>query len=578
MSVTESKPNNVAENVKKEENNEFYLQYDEAHSEHTYSSFRVALKMYQDEALKTGKAPLFFHRGKLSILLSEDGNPVVVELKKGRLTGIITKFGGWKAVGEGSKKRPKTPPKTVLDMLYQADKDIINDTVEIVPVIKTIQYGCVVDADWNIWQKRGYMPSLKVWMNNDYEFEPIPDTVTQAGVDDVKKMLWDIFGDFLFKDKKDGEESINYQNTILALTTAIIRPMWKWALPAIIINKNEAGTGGTLLSELIVGAAYGDSEIQIRLNTYTFPDMATFKDGEFDKQLKTALHDNKPYYITDNITPNLKWTNNTLLTILTGAGGGTVRILGKTESVSGGEKTLWIFNGININIEQRDITRRIIPIELGTDKTTLELGKLQRKHTKEELKKLVYDNHPKIIRGMVILHKWWEQNGRPKAGTLDANIEEYQTWYDEIVAMLDCAGYKNILKNLGELQTQAEEEDYDGNIALFFDALYDEGKKVDDKNKKYQISLFTVAEVDSWIAQEIRDERNGLTTIENTKFLQYLPFEYRQGKKSISYLFREKRKRPYSKSKYILLYDDHQKDRKRYWYLRVREQQDELIS
>lgn len=379
------------------------------------------------------------------ITTNDNGKQTVTPLDRHTVGYVLASGASWYVQTKGDETINVNPSHDLAEFTLTAGKELIG---EYVPVLKGLTDGIIIDEDWRVVNTAGYDPKSKYYLTKEYSMDPIPEQPTVEQVAEAKANIRSIFKDFCYRDAEAGEESVNYQNIVMGLVTAAIRPAWKRALPLLVINKSSIRIGGSLLAQTIGTCATGNSEI-IPL---TFPKRA----DEYETRINTAIIEGKPYYMVDNVTDKYNWFTETLLTQSSGDGYVALREFRKNTSlVTCPPKTFFVFNGINIDIT-KDVCGRVIPVYL---ENKIMWQDMKWDMTNNELKNMASTLYPSIIWSIATIHNYWVSNGSPAPTPCTGNISEYAEWYNEIGGMLQHAGYTHILENLKDAQTDYNEAD-----------------------------------------------------------------------------------------------------------------------
>ena len=349
---------------------------------------------------------------------------------------ILTDTGAWVSTSAAGKEKIGNPPRDVLRETISYGHAELGG---VVPTLKGLHDGVLIDSEWQIVNRKGYNAATRLYLKRDYTTPEIPETITEETIKDIKDMFWQIFREFCFSDTR-GEDSVDYQNTLVAFVSLVIRPMWKGALPIWTVSKSSILCGGTLLQRIVGSLAMG-----VKIDPTPFPK----NNEELEKTINSVITRGERYYLLDNVPPGRNWVTTNLLTLSTGAGKITFRKLGTNETTTGGANTMFVANGINLDI-RADITRRINPVRLVLK------GRWQDSHhtlTADELEANARNLHPLAVWAVAVLHKYWIQKGKPAPHECAGNVSEYKKWYYEVCGMLEAAGYTHILDNLRNVQT-----------------------------------------------------------------------------------------------------------------------------
>jgi hypothetical protein len=255
---------------------------------------------------------------------------------------------------------------------------------------------------------------------------------------------------FEMEDGETLENNVNYQNSIFCLITAIFRPAWVGATPMFIFSKPSERLGASLLSDVISRLSFSNPASVSSVST---------REDENEKIVQSLIIGNPCYQVLDNVVKN-NWVTPTLLTCSSGAGSFRFRQLGTSRTIVAERSTLWVINGINVNLSA-DITGRVVLTKMSTANKSWQNMRFTR--TRDELLRLAESEHPNVIWSVgVILNNWINNHGRPCPPKLNGNFSEFASLYDFVGGMMHSAGYNNVLGNIAQIQEEENEAEITG--------------------------------------------------------------------------------------------------------------------
>ena len=431
----------------------------------------IAFKRYNRE-----KGPsVFYQNGRLVwIARDENGSYQIYPLDRNRLRFILADYTWLNA----KTREPCKLSSDLLDTVISTPPGYLPN----IPVLKGLYSGALLTAGGRIVAVKGYDPETALYLTTTYDLPPVPDHPGPADISEATTIIDDLFEEFLF------ETECDRQNAILLTCTAVFRPTLKGPVPIGIIDKNASGAGGTLLSQLIGALAYG-----------TIPSVysATKRKDEFEKIIRSITKANPFIAIIDNLETGMDWTPAALLSATSGTGEVISRNMGSFDSFTAEATTLYIVNGINVEI-RADVTRRMFRIRLVTKKA----GQNGYSRTKTELLGEAVLRQPKIIWAFAVLYKSWKAAGYPAPPKCSGDISEYPEWDHLGRGILFHAGYTRMLENQGELQTGENDSDVEG--AGLITML----------KKKFPEGSFTPGRVRAVLEKEAELRKNGCPNLD----------------------------------------------------------------
>jgi len=265
----------------------------------------------------------------------------------------------------------------------------------------------------------------------------LPPVAKSPGEDDVIaaiKTVEEMLADFPFVDRA------SWANAFALLLTPIIRHSVPSNVPLALIDAPQAGTGKSLLAEIVsVVATGGVSGIT------TMPR----DDEELRKVIYSMLSRGTQVIIFDNIVRQIRSGDlASVLTSRTWAG----RPLGRTEFVPLPQRATWIATGNNVRVGG-DLQRRCYWIRLD--------AKMARPWTRTKFKhkyliEYVRAERGKIIAALVTMVRYWHLVGRPAAP--GERLGNFESWCETVGGVLAACGVDGFLSNTDLMYSKVDQE------------------------------------------------------------------------------------------------------------------------
>jgi hypothetical protein len=282
----------------------------------------------------------------------------------------------------------------------------------------------------------------------------VPDMPTQdEAVKAAAYIMEEVFGDFPFK------EQASRANTLAALLTTLTLPLIGSNIPLGLFDKPQAGTGASLLTEIIAELATGE-----KANMQTAPD----NDEEWRKAITSVLMQGPQIVVIDNVTSALKSSKlSQMLTARTWSD----RMLGQTKMLNLPQTAAWFATGNNIQLGG-DIARRAYWIRVDA---LLARPWLRDGFRHPNITEWVKEHRSELLSMLLTMVRAWIVAGKPK-GTAP-KIGSFVKWSQVIGGILNYAKVEGFLGNAAELYDSADQD-----IAQW-DLFLDEWQKLhrDDK-------------------------------------------------------------------------------------------------
>jgi len=297
------------------------------------------------------------------------------------------------------------------------------------PKIKGIIETPVIRPDGSTLIKPGYDEPTSLYLNPimDLDGLDMPDDLTQEHAKAAARYILDeIFADFPF------ENEASRTNTLATLLSVIVRPMIKGNIPLTIIDKPQAGTGASLIVDLISKITVGREA-----NMWGAPET----EDEWRKAITGALVVGSPIIVIDNVVGRLKSASLTrALTAKIWAD----RQLGQNKMLHLPQESVWIATGNNIQIGG-DIARRAIWVRLDAN-CARPWTRTGFKHP--DILGWVEENHRSVITYLLIIARAWVLAGKPKGS---AHLGGFTEWAKTISGILEFASVSDFMGNSTQL-------------------------------------------------------------------------------------------------------------------------------
>jgi hypothetical protein len=226
------------------------------------------------------------------------------------------------------------------------------------------------------------------------------------------------------------------------LLTAVIRPLIPGPVPLAIIDKPQAGTGATLLSEIIALVTTGRPA-----SLTTAPE----NESEWKKTITSMLSEGRTLAIIDNIETKL--VGASLASVIT-ANIWTDRKFGRNdERITLPHSMVWIATGNNLQLGG-DLPRRCYWIRLDAHSARPWQRPAEFRHP--DLEEWVLENRAEIIAAILTIARGWMQAGRPHPSQKIPKMGSFESWRDIIGGILEYCQVSDFLGNLEDMYTQAD--------------------------------------------------------------------------------------------------------------------------
>jgi len=361
------------------------------------------------------------------ITRDDEGRPIVEPLSESAFRGRLERTCSFQVVVKG-KSTPIAPPLDVVrDCMSLGDWEF--------PALLGITETPVLRPDGTVFAVPGYDAATRLYYPaGSLTVDAIPDEPTADDVAAAFDMLVEPIADFPF------DSDASRANALAALMTPVIRPMIVGPVPLTIIDKPQAGTGASLLAEVVSIIATGRPAAMMT---------AQNDDDSWRKAIISLLWRGQQVAVIDNIE-NTLWAPS-LAAVLT-ATTFQDRGLGRAEMVLLPNRVTWRGTGNNIKLAG-DLPRRTVWVRLDAKQARPWLRD-SKEFRHPNLVEWVREHRADIVRAILTIVRAWVVAGRPPADI--AVLGGYESWCRTIASVLQFIQVPGFLHNLEALYAQAD--------------------------------------------------------------------------------------------------------------------------
>ncbi len=345
------------------------------------------------------------------------------------------------------------------------------------PTIRYLSCTPLFGPDGHLYMSKGYHAKIETYINPNFAYEPPPEELTQADVDEAREFIMgNVLRDFPFSDSFGGpdplpvkldefEEHTDEKGEVIRIRkpnmkrgrssrahafAMILEPHLTAVLnghprPAFLINKAAAGTGAGFLIEAVQLIAEGQST----------PGQSLGKKEEETKKVVTAsLLAGSNWMIFDNIEEGSTIESDDFAMALT-SNQWRDRILGGSTMGQVPNNAMWVFAGNDISLSEQ-LMRRVHPIymDAAVPKPSRDRGREMFKH--KPLGDWVKPNRPQLVRACHVLIQNWFDKGCPEGSV---GINSFDRYTAIMGGVLEAAGVDGYLGNLDAYHANGKSDD-----------------------------------------------------------------------------------------------------------------------
>ena len=406
------------------------------------------LPAMSDEALEALQAandpPELFARSGAMVAVVRDENHrlVIAEVGADSLCGRMARSAHYFKVGKSDKDGKSdefdcTPPPAVVRDLLALPPERWR-----FPSLYGVTESPIIRSDGSILNTCGYDSATRLYYAPDpnLRMPPISERPTQAEIQAAKKLIHQAIGEFPYSDKA------SYANTIAAMLTPIARPAFDACAPLGLFDAPQAGTGKSLLSDVVAIVATGQAGQMFK---------APKDEDEWRKVITTALLSGTSVVIFDNVTRPLE--SGDLCSLLTSATWAD-RAMKTHHKIALPVKATFLASGNNIRLGG-DMPRRCYWIRLDAkcSHPFLRVGPMPGKAFKiEDLKAWALEHRGELLAALLILIRAWYAAGQPTAKVKP--LGSFERWTITMGGILEHAGIEGFMANAAAMYAEVDDE------------------------------------------------------------------------------------------------------------------------
>jgi hypothetical protein len=383
------------------------------------------------KALEARNEPpeVFVRAGRLvRVREDENGVPEIQTMEDSHVKGRLARVADFVRNTEKGETKVNPPDWTV--------KDVLALDAWPFPALEAVVEAPIMRPDGTIFDTPGYDRQTRLYYRpvEGFAVPAISETPDEAEIRAAISLLDEAVGEFPYEDESSAA------NTLALMLTPLVRQAVNGPVPLALIDKPQAGTGGSLLAETV--SVIGSGRTAEMLG-------APRDEEEWRKQITAKLAAGATMVTVDNVEGALYAPS--LARALT-ARTWTDRVLGRSETVTVRQLASWIATGNNIQL-RGDLPRRCYWIRLDAR----ESRPWQRQNFRHpDLLGWVTKNRGRLVHALLTLARAWFAAGRPKDPKLP-RLGSFEAWTETVGGMVAFAKIPGFLGNLSALYDKADE-------------------------------------------------------------------------------------------------------------------------
>lgn len=387
------------------------------------------------EAMKAANnPPRLFERSAEPVRVERDeqGRPFVKPMSESAMRGFMDRAASFLATRPGQDGPTTSPVHPPLDVV----RDVMSLPTRAFPPLTAITESPVIRASGTVLSIPGYDAESRLYYFPDASLKvpPVPDKPTDAEVKAAASLICEPLCDFPF------ESDASRANAMATLICPVVRPLVDGCVPLSLLDKPQAGTGASLLAEVIARIATGTPAAMMA---------PPESNEEWGKVITTILMHGDTILVIDNIEGALE---STALAVLLTSRVWKGRVLGMSKDVRLPNILTPIGTGNNVRLKG-DLPRRCIQVRMDAKTARPWMRDVKYRHPR--LVEWVTGRRGDILSAILTVARAWVVAGRPEP-TAIPNLGGYEAYARTLGGILE---YIGVLGFLGNLESMYESVD-----------------------------------------------------------------------------------------------------------------------
>ena len=374
--------------------------------------------------------PEVFVRSGALVRVREDENgvPQIQVMEDSHARGRLARVADFVRITDNGETKVNPPEVVVKDLQALGGWGL--------PALEAVVESPILRPDGTIFDTPGYDSRTRLFYKpvKGFELPKIPEKPERSDIEQAIRLVDEAIGEFPYEDASSAA------NTLGLILTPLVRQAVDGPVPMALIDKPQAGTGGSLLAETVALIASGRGAEMLG---------APRDDEEWRKQITAKLSGGGTMITVDNVEGPLYAPS--LARAIT-ARTWTDRVLGRSESITLSQRATWLATGNNI-ILRGDLPRRCYWIRLDAKKTR----PWQREGFRHpDLLSWVSKNRGSLVHALLTIARAWFVAGKPKADGVP-RLGSFEAWAETVGGIVAYACIPGFLGNLEALYEKADE-------------------------------------------------------------------------------------------------------------------------
>jgi hypothetical protein len=363
------------------------------------------------------------------------GSPIIREIGAASLKEKVAALVRYvKKTAKGLERDVPVPSDVVAAVLARGEWSTVRPLVGLLEAPSLRPDGTIIDSP-------GYDPATGYLYVPSAAFPPVPEQPSEADAERALAELREPFEQFPWAGDTEELRAAHSAVPLALLLTMIARPAIAGAVPAFLIDANEAGTGKTLLVQAPAAIAHGRAP-----SLMSWPS----DEAELEKVLGAYAVAGAAHVAFDNLTR--PFAGAPLDKVLTAGDRVQLRILGKTEAPSLPWRAVVTATGNNLEVHG-DTMRRVLVCRVDAQ---VERPEEREGFTHPDLIQWCLMERPRLVCAALTILRAFVVAGRPAPNPPLKAFGSFEAWAALVPAALIFAGAGNVLRTRQELQAKGD--------------------------------------------------------------------------------------------------------------------------
>ena len=383
-----------------------------------------------DTVAEANDPPYIFQRGRMivDVVLDDEGQPILRTVDRPAFKNILDRLADWVKLNDKGVMPGRPPADVLADMMASKELPL--------PFMFGITTAPILSGEGQVETGAGYQAQTRHYLHLPPGLN-ISDVADNPGPTALKKaralLLDELLCDFPFAGDAD------LANAIAVLLLPFVRLLIDGPTPLHLIESPTPGTGKGLLVDALSIPAVGEGPAIMTEGR---------DEDEYRKRITAKLLQAPRFVLIDNIRSRL---DSAALSAALTASRWEDRVLGHSRTATLPVTCVWLATANNPGVSL-EIARRTVSIRLDSGQ---ERPWLRSDFRHPDLRRWAKEHRGELVWAALTLARAWVAAGRPEG---HQSLGSYESWAGVMGGILDVAGVRGFLGNVGRVYEVADQE------------------------------------------------------------------------------------------------------------------------